>query len=410
MSKPQIAINHRVPRVAIVSTHPIQYHTPWFRALARRPDIDMTVLYCHKASPQDQAQAGFDVEFDWDVPLLDGYAWEFLPNVASKPGVRFWGLHTPDLPKRIARGDYDAVVLNGWHYRSAWQAVQACWRTGTPVLGRGDSNLKTPRHPVKAGAKWPFYRLFIPRLDACLAAGVWSREYFLHYGAHPGRVFEVPHTVNSDRFSSEASGWMEKRIELRRKWDLPEEDAVFVFPGKLIARKRPLDFVRAIGQARRMGARVSGLMVGDGIFRSACETEARESGAPIRFAGFLNQTEIVQAYVAADALALPSDGRETWGLVVNEAMVCGRPCFLSDQIGCSPDLIDQGKTGAVFPCGDVDRFAALLKQYADRNTLRGMGEHAREKIAAYTPAAAAAHLVEAVRSAVENPLKNRRVA
>jgi glycosyltransferase involved in cell wall biosynthesis len=263
---------------------------------------------------------------------------------------------------------------------------------------------------VKTGAKWPFYRLFIPRLDACLACGAWSREYFLHYGANPGRVFEVPHTVDSERISREASGWMEKRAEVRRKWDIREEDAVFIFPGKLIARKRPLDFVRAIGQARRMGAQVSGLMVGDGVFRPACEAEARESGTPIRFTGFLNQTEIIQAYVAADALALPSDGGETWGLVVNEAMVCSRPCFLSDQIGCSPDLIDPGKTGAIFPCGDVESFAALLKHYGDRHTLRDMGENARQKIGAYTPAAAAAHLVEAVQSALTKTRKNRWVA
>lgn len=407
MSKRLIATNHRVPRVAVLNTHPIQYHTPWFRALARRTDLELTVLYCHQASPQDQAKAGFGVEFEWDVSLMDGYRWEYLPNVASKPGTNFWGMHNPDLAKKIARKEFDTVVLNGWHYRSAWQAMQACWRSGTAIMGRGDSNLKSPRHPVKAGAKWPFYRFFISRLDACLPAGTWSREYFLHYGARPDRVFEVPHTVDTDRISSQAAGWMEKRAELRRKWNLREEDAVFVFPGKLIARKRPVDFVQAIGQACQMGAKVSGLMVGDGALRQACETAAKESGAPVRFAGFLNQTEIVQAYVAADALALPSDGRETWGLVVDEAMVCGRPCFLSDQIGCSPDLIDQGKTGATFPCEDVGAFAGLLKQYSDRRVLLEMGEHARKKIAAYTPTTAAGQLAEAVHSTLARIGKKR---
>src|SRR5207302_2832566 len=107
---------------------------------------------------------------------------------------------------------------------------QACWRTGIPIMGRGDSNLKTPRSAVKTGVKWPFYRFFISRLDAGLAAGAWSREYFLHYGARPDRVFEVPHTVDSDRISSEAARCMTNRGELRRKWDLPEDELVFVFP------------------------------------------------------------------------------------------------------------------------------------------------------------------------------------
>ena len=46
---------------------------------------------------------------------------------------------------------------------------------------------------------------------------------------------------------------------------------------------------------------------------------------PASFAGFLNQTEISKAYVAADVLVLPSDYSETWGLVVNEAMASGLP-------------------------------------------------------------------------------------
>jgi glycosyltransferase involved in cell wall biosynthesis len=393
------------PRVALVSTHPIQYHTPWYRALARREDIQTVVLYCHEATAQDQAEAGFGVKFDWDIPLLDGYAWEFLPNVSSRPGVTFWGLDTPELSRRIACGEYDAVVVNGWHYKSAWQAMNACWRTGTPVLMRSDSQLRTHRNPVKAGVKWPLYRAFIPRLDSCLPVGFRSREYFLHYGARPDRIFEVPHIVDADRLAAEASGWEEKRAELRRRWDLPDDEIVFLFAGKFIDKKRPLDFVRAIVQGRAMGAQISGLMAGDGALRPACAAEAAASAAPVRFAGFLNQREIVQAYVCADALVLPSDGGETWGLVVNEAMVCGRPCFLSDQVGCAPDLIDEGQTGATFPCGDAGALAALLVRYADRRVLRGMGENARRKIEAYSPQAAAGRLALAVHSTLTRKLK-----
>jgi glycosyltransferase involved in cell wall biosynthesis len=292
------------------------------------------------------------------------------------------------------------MVLSGWHYKSAWQAIRACWKTGTPVLVRSDSHLKTPRHPLKVKAKWPFYRLFIPRLDICLPVGTWSREYFLHYGAHPDHVFELPHIVDSDRIAAEAAGWMKQRTELRQKWGFGEEEVVFLFAGKFIGRKRPLDFVRAIAQARRRGARVSGLMVGDGFLRPACEAETRESAAPIRFAGFLNQKEIIQAYVASDAMVLPSDGGETWGLVVNEAMVCGRPCFLTDQVGCAPDLIDEGQTGAIYPCGDVVKLVALLQQYADRQRLSAMGDYARQKIASYSPETAADRLVKAVRHSI----------
>src|SRR5439155_17973994 len=124
---------------------------------------------------------------------------------------------------------------------------------------------------------------------------------------------------------------------------------------------------------------ITGLMVGDGPMRSQCEDFVARNEAPIRLAGFLNQSEIAGVYVAADALVLPSEG-ETWGLAVNEAMACGRPCFVSDQVGCGPDMIAEGINGAMFPCGNSDWLAGLLRQYADRPRLGAMGQHARESI------------------------------
>jgi len=58
-------------------------------------------------------------------------------------------------------------------------------------------------------------------------------------------------------------------------------------------------------------------------------------------------------------VALPSES-ESWGLVVNEALACGTPCVVSDRVGCAPDLVKPGLSGAVFKMGDIDSFAAAL--------------------------------------------------
>ena len=55
------------------------------------------------------------------------------------------------------------------------------------------------------------YRSFIPRLDSCLPVGQWSRDYFLHYGADPRRVFVVPHSVDSCRLVERAVDALERR-------------------------------------------------------------------------------------------------------------------------------------------------------------------------------------------------------
>jgi glycosyltransferase involved in cell wall biosynthesis len=62
----------------------------------------------------------------------------------------------------------------------------------------------------------------------------------------------------------------------------------------------------------------------------------------------------------ADALVLPSE-RETWGLAVNEAMTFGVPAIVSDTVGCAPDLVVPGVTGAVFKSGNAGALSTAIE-------------------------------------------------
>jgi len=382
-------------KLAILSTHPIQYHSHWFRALAARPELDLQVFYCYQPSPADQARAGFGVEFEWDIPLLEGYRYTFLNGSRSDLGGLF-ALSASQIAKILRGGDFDVVLVNGWHYKAAWQAIFACWKAGIPVMVRGDSQLGSPRSLTKRLLKYPVYRSFIPRFDACLAVGTRSREYYLHYGADPHRVFLVPHAIQDDLFRRSAEKAQPRRAVLRREWGLNNQQSVFLFAGKFIEVKRPMDFLQAIQAAVCQDSTVVGLMVGDGPLRSACEQFVSDHGLPVHFTGFLNQSRIVDAYVAADCLVLPS-GQETWGLVVNEAMSCSRPAVVSDAVGCAPDLIHEGRTGAVFPMGDVEALAKILVCFAKNpKRQRTMGECALAALSPYSLEAAVQGVINAV--------------
>ena len=376
-------------RLAIVATHPVQYQAPWFARLAADPALDLTVYYGHRPTPEEHAAAGFGVPFEWDRPLLDGYRAAFLRNAARRPSLtRFFGVDTPEIGTRLSRATCDAVLVMGWHFLGAWQAFQACRRAGLPVLVRSDSHLRTRRSALTRGLKRMLYPPFIGRLDACLAVGTWSREYFEHYGASPERVFIVPHSVDPALWESHAP---QPRDGLRRRFLLSEDAFVVLFAGKLSGAKRPLDPIAATAMAVRQGVRVELLVVGDGPLRQECEAAAMASGAPVRFAGFLNQSEMQQAYAVSNALVVPS--AETWGLVVNEAMTCGLPCVVSNAVGSWPDLVQPDATGDVFPLGNVEALAARILAWArDPEPVRVMGRRARERIAAFSPQGAAAGL------------------
>ena len=69
-------------RLAYLVSHPIQYQVPLLRRIAKEPDIDLTVLFGSDFSVRGYEDKGFGVAVKWDVPLLDGYKYEFLPALA----------------------------------------------------------------------------------------------------------------------------------------------------------------------------------------------------------------------------------------------------------------------------------------------------------------------------------------
>jgi len=356
-------------RLAIVASHPIQYLSPLYRCLAR--SVDLHVYYAHRATPKDQADAGFAIGFDWDIALLDGYSYSWLPNRARHAGIHsFFGCDTPSVEVELTRQQFDAVLVNGWNLLCYWQAVRGAKSSGLPVIVRGDSQLQTPRTLLRRTVKKITYPHLLRRFDAFLSVGTRNSEYLRSYGVCPDRIFSAPHCVDNDFFRSSAECARSDFIELRDQFAIPRYTTTFLFVGKFLPRKRPLDFLSALDRLKHTGERVWGLLVGSGPLEKEMREHAALHDTPCSFAGFLNQHQIGAAYALADVLVLPSNAEETWGLVVNEGMACGVPAILSDGVGCAPDLITEGKTGFTYPDGNLEELTDRMKRLVRDRTLR----------------------------------------
>jgi glycosyltransferase involved in cell wall biosynthesis len=367
-------------RVALFATHPIQYQVPWFQALARESNIELKVFFGLVPDPAQQG-VGFDVDFWWDIPLLVGYESEVLRNVAMPPSLgAFAGCDTPQLSSRLARWNPDLAILTGWHSKMLLQAWWACVRLGLPRIVRGESNTLPRRAPWKRAAHWVGLRGY----DRFLAIGKANRDFYRRAGIAETRIHACPYFVDNERFAAAAETLRRERAALRGAWSIPAGAACFLFCGKLIRKKRPLDLLSALQSAVGQGVAIHLLVVGDGELMSEMRVIAARDHLPVTFAGFLNQSEIVKAYVAADCLLLPSDAGETWGLVVNEAMACGLPAIVSEEVGCGPDLVIAGETGDTFPTGDTHALARRLIACAnDDSRWRARGTTARERVRAH---------------------------
>jgi glycosyltransferase involved in cell wall biosynthesis len=204
-----------------------------------------------------------------------------------------------------------------------------------------------------------------------LYIGEANRQFYLKQGIAEERLAPAPYCVDNNRFATAAAAARPERHRIREEWGIPTAAFCFLFAGKFIAKKRPFDLIEATRRVQHtlQGKKIHLLWVGTGELgaelRQVChacyDAERGERGnAPngrngpnASFVGFLNQSEISRAYVAADCLVLPSDAKETWGLVVNEAMASGLPCIVSNACGCVEDLIEPIRPDLSYPVGDI---------------------------------------------------------
>ena len=385
---------HEGGRVAVVTSHPIQYQAPWFRALANR--LDLEVFFCHQATPENQAEAGFSEAFDWDIDLTGGYSHRFLSNVARVPGVtKFFGCDTPEIYEILVRGEFGVVIVNGWHFKSYVQALIACRRQRIPTLVRTDSQHAGARPLWKKTLKRLAYPHLFDRLDAFLPTGQRASEYLASYGVGAERMFVAPHCVDVDFFEVRSRLDGSQRAALRGVLGLRTDSLVLLFVGRFIALKRPMDLMLAARELAHDGLDVEVLYVGAGPLSEALRGAADRLENTVVLTGFRNQTELPELYAVADILVVPSES-ETWGLVVNEAMACGLPVVVSSGVGCSVDLILDPAVGTEYPVGDVAAMKAAIRQVHTRCRKSGSRARIRAHGQAFRPEQAIEGVTRAV--------------
>jgi glycosyltransferase involved in cell wall biosynthesis len=371
-------------KLAIITSHPIQYYAPWFRHLVAEEAFSTKVFYLWDFGVNKQLDVGFKQPIQWDIPLLTGYDYEFVANTSSNPGTHhFWGLQNPSLLEQISSYDPDAILLMSYNYASIYDFL---WRWNprkAPLLFRGDSHRILPSTGAKEWLRRQFISLIYRKFSACLYVGKANYGYFCDHGVPPQSLFFAPHAVDNDRFFAQAEEAHCQATLWKQELGIPKNHSLILFAGKFIPKKRPTDLLQAFLQANL--PQVSLLFVGAGTLESELQLQAAKH-PHIYFAPFQNQTLMPRTYATADLVVLPSYGSgETWGLAINEAMCMSRPVIASTHVGCVQDLIHPYKNGLIFPAGDVSALSACLKEaFSDRERLKTWGEESCKILGNYS--------------------------
>lgn len=369
-------------RLAIVSTHPIQYNAPAFRCLASNSDLVVHVFY-EWEGPGSTIDPEFGHAVKWDIPLLDGYDYTFVPNAARDRGShRFRGIDNPSLVAQIQKWQPDVLLVYGWAYASHLRVLSA-FHGKIPILFRGDSTR------IDSGIRGTARRILLSwvyrHIDVALYAGSLNREYFLAHGMRDDQLVWAPHSVDNDRFSADAESKEADAKAWRSRLGIPADDIVFLLPAKLIPVKDPATLLAAFIEMMRSNEDRPAHLIFAGDGELSDSLRAASSGrSDVHFLGFQNQSSMPTVYRMADVVVLCSLS-ETWGLAVNEGMACSRPAIVSDGVACARDLIKPGITGYVFRRRDADDLRQTMTVFVkDPGKAVAMGKEAKKLIGAWT--------------------------
>jgi glycosyltransferase involved in cell wall biosynthesis len=385
--------NTKKVKVAYLVSHPIQYQSPLLRRIAQEPDIELTVFFASDFSVQEYVDKGFGVDVKWDVPLLDGYRYEFLPAIWDKrrtgPTSQLnYGIFSRLSGSKAGRG-FDVLWVHGYSTLNALQGMLAAKALGIPVLLRAESRLGRKRSGVlKQLVKRLFFGGLKQLVDGVLPIGSLNAAYWRHALGEELPQFPMPYAVDNGYFQSRSQDADPRRGGLLRELNLDASRPMILFASKLQRRKRCEDLLEAyLSLCSEVGSEPVPylVIVGDGEQRATLEKRVSESGvAGVRFCGFRNQSELPVFFSLATVFVLPSQD-EPWGLIVNEVMNSGCPVILSDDVGCQPDLVNDGVEGCVFPVGDVNALKDALRRVLESpETAKAMGQRGLKRISGWS--------------------------
>ena len=254
-------------------------------------------------------------------------------------------------------------------------------RTGVPIVYTVHSldraEYEIGQGPPECLTQWHIQERAIARSDAIIALTRAERNLIEEY--LPGSLARI-HVVGNGIDVSEVS------LDLDFPWTRARREVIVLFSGRFVDRKGLQELLAAVPGLLEHRPDVQVVLAGGYRGCGGADLARRWIGsglAPYRdrihFPGWLDAKAMAAWYRKADVLVVPS-WYEPFGMVVLEGMLHGLAIAASD-IGGPREILDDGRTGLLFPPRDAPALGAALGRLADSRPLRDrLGHAAAEEV------------------------------
>jgi len=375
-------------RLVILTEIISPYRIPLFNALAQRAEVNLQVIFLSETDPTLRHWRIYKDEIQ--------FAYQILPSWRKRLG-RYNALLNGGVARALVTAEPDVILCGGYSYVASWQAL--CWGRvhQVPFFLWSESNAQDLRGGY---APVEFLKsMFLRRCSGFVVPGRSAEEYLLAHAIKEDEIFIAPNAVDNDFFAAAAAAARQNDAKFRADLGLPRR--YFLFAGRLVREKGVFELLSAYAKLDESLRRQVGLVfVGDGACRRQLEEQSGSiSTGEIKFAGFAQREKLAVFYALAEMLILPTY-TDPWGLVVNEAMACGRAVVVSRVAGCAADLVKENWNGLLVPPRDVSLLASVMQSLASQPDLCAtMGANSLQHIDSYSPKEWASGMERMVESA-----------
>jgi glycosyltransferase involved in cell wall biosynthesis len=194
-------------------------------------------------------------------------------------------------------------------------------------------------------------------------------------GVDDDHVHFIPHGVNLDIFKPVDSSNLKKALGI-------EGSKIILYVGRIAKGKGVDILVKILADLRREKMDVKLVIVGNDagylpIVKSLINN--LHLNEHVFLIGFVNKLDLAKYYSMADLVIYPSR-QEIFGLVLVEAMACGKPVIGSDIMGPS-EIIVNGKTGYTSDFRDLKKLSEITLHLLEDNTkLIQMGKNGLNRV------------------------------
>ena len=325
-------------KVLFLTNIPSPYRVKFFNELNKKCDV--TVFF--------EGVAAKNRNKSWQKDNI----FNFTPIFAKGIAVNKEQFFCPQVIN-ILRKKWDKIVLCGFSSPTVMLAILYLKLFRKPFYIEIDGATVQPESKIK---HW-----FKTKLNSCaigwFSSGKMADDYFLNYGAKKENIYHYPFTslIKADILNEPPT--QEEKQKLRKELGIAE-DEIILGVGSFIERK---GFNFLIEAVKDLSKDIGVYLVGGKAPKEYLELQKKYNLTNLHFVDFQDKNSLSRFYKVADLFVLPTL-KDSWGLVINEAMAYGLPVITTDKCSSAFELIKEGENGYIVKAKDISALRIAIEK------------------------------------------------